>query len=69
MKSIKVKLLRPLDGRSVGETAEYPDDDAKRLRDLGAVEFVGGKAAPAVENKMAAPVVNKADVRIDRKGR
>lgn len=69
MKSIKVKLLRPLDGKAVGETAEYPADDAKRLQGLGAVEIVGGKAAPAVANKMATPVVNKAGVRLDRKVR
>jgi len=69
MKSIKVKLFRPLDGKAVGEVAEYPADDAKRLQGLGAVEIVGGKAAPAVQNKMAATAANKADVRLDRKVR
>lgn len=69
MDSIKVKLLRPLDGKDAGETAEYPERDVARLERRGAVERVGGKSAPAPQNKMAPPVENKADVRLDRKGR
>lgn len=68
MESIKVKLIRPLDGKSIGETAEYPEADAKRLAHLGAVEIVGGKAAPAVENKMAPAVQDKSDVQRTKKG-
>jgi hypothetical protein len=69
MESIKVKLLRPLDGKDVGETAEYPASDAKRLESRGAVEIVGGrKSAPAVENKAAPEPENKADVQRSKKG-
>ena len=61
---IKVKLLRPLDGKSEGETAEYPENDAKRLASRGVVEIVNqakqaeapaNKAEPAPANKAAAP--------------
>ena len=54
----KVKLLRPLDGRAEGDTAEYPDLDAKRLEQRGAVKIIG-KAEPASENKMADAPENK----------
>lgn len=37
---IKVKLLRPLDGVEAGNFVEYPENDAKRLADHGAVEIV-----------------------------
>lgn len=57
---VKVKLLRPLDGLIDGSPAEYPDEDAKRLEALGAVEIVGGaKAAPAPSNKKAPEPLNK----------
>ncbi len=68
MANVKVKLLRPLDGVSVedGKSVEYPEADAKRLAEYGAVQIVGGgkaetkaeAAAPA--NKMDAAPANKA---------
>lgn len=71
--SIKVKLLRPLDGKEVGATAEYSDADAKRLEQRGAVEIItekAQKAAPSPENKMAPAVQNKAAAPVrGRKGR
>ncbi len=67
MESIKVKLLRPLDGKDAGETAEYPERDVERLERRGAVERVGKKAAPAVENKKAPEAENKADVQRAKK--
>jgi hypothetical protein len=39
--TVKVKLLRPLDGTSEGSIVEYPADDAKRLQGLGVVEILG----------------------------
>ena len=54
----EVKLLRPLDGKSEGDTAEYPEADAKRLEARGIVEIVG-KSAPAPENKMEPAPENK----------
>lgn len=57
---IKVKLLRPLDGKAEGGTAEYPDLDAKRLERRGAVEIIGKvKEAQPTENKMADAPTNK----------
>ena len=67
MESIKVKLLRPLDGLPIDSEAEYPANDAKRLEANGVVSFVGKKAAPAVENKMAPEAENKADVQRAKK--
>jgi hypothetical protein len=48
---VKVKLLRPLDGKAEGETAEYPEADAKRLDARGVVQIIGTKADPAPANK------------------
>ena len=65
---INVKLLRQLDGKPEGETAEYPDEDAKRLAADGIVEIIGkAPAAPKTkdetppENKAAATPAKKAD--------
>lgn len=69
MDDIKVKLLRPLDVKDAGETAEYPERDVQRLERRGAVQRIGGaKAAPTVENKMAPATANKADVQRTKKG-
>lgn len=68
--SIKVKLLRPLDGKETGSIAEYPDIDAKRLSARGAVEIISEKAAPPPANKMAPAVQNKAAAPVrGKKGR
>lgn len=64
----KVRLIRPLDGREPGSIAEYPDLDAKRLAERGAVEIVKEKAAPATQNKMAPAAENKAAPRREKKG-
>lgn len=58
--TIEVRLLRPLDGKEVGDIATYPEADAIRLKGRGAVEVVGAKAAPAAENKMLPEGQNKA---------
>lgn len=63
---IEVKLLRPLDGRDVGATAEYPHEDAHRLAGMGVVEIIGQAVEPA-ENKMAAAPENKDVKRSSRK--
>lgn len=55
-----VKLLRPLDGKAEGDTAEYPELDAKRLAEKGVVELVAEKQAPAPENKAELAPANKA---------
>ncbi|MGV8951200.1 MAG: hypothetical protein ACOH2M_08855 [Cypionkella sp.] len=69
----RVKLLRPLDGRDTGSTAEYSDADAKRLAARGAVEILSDKvekAAPTPANKMAPAVQNKAAAPVrGKKGR
>ena len=59
MANVKVKLLRPLDGVEVGKTVEYPEADAKRLAEYGAVELVGKAAAPP-STKMEPAPLNKA---------
>lgn len=64
----KVKLLRPLDGKDIGSVVEYPDLDAKRLAERGAVEIVREKAASAPENKKAPAVENKAAPQREKKG-
>lgn len=59
---MKVKLLRPLDGKDIGSVVDYPDADAKRLADSGVVEAVSDKsekAEPTPENKAALEPVNK----------
>lgn len=67
MESIKVKLLRPLDGMPIGSVAEYPGEDAWRLAANGVVSLVEEKAAPAVANKKAPEPENKADVQRTKK--
>lgn len=55
---VKVKLLRPLDGQAIGEEAEYPEADAKRLEERGAVRIIQEKAvaaAPRDKARKAAP--------------
>lgn len=66
--SIKVKLLRPLDGKEVGSVVEYSEADAKRLAGRGAVQIVGEKAAPEPLNKKAPEVANKAAPASSKKG-
>lgn len=58
--TVKVILLRPLDGKLVGAIADYPETDALRLERRGAVEIVKGKSAPKLENKMERQPQNKA---------
>lgn len=66
---MKVKLLRPLDGKQIGSVVEYPDEDAKRLESSGVVSFYNEKAAPEPQNKMAPEVQNKAgDIQRTKKG-
>ncbi|HEY8593302.1 MAG TPA: hypothetical protein VIL42_10635 [Sphingomicrobium sp.] len=50
-KQIKVRLLRPLDGREIGETASYPETDARRLRDAGVVEYAAKAQGATPRNK------------------
>ena len=38
---IKVRLNRPLDGKEIGEIAQYEKRDADRLAEYGAVEVLG----------------------------
>lgn len=52
---IKVRLLRPLDGKSDGEIAEYPEVDAKRLQSMGVVEITSKVEAAPVNKMIAAP--------------
>lgn len=52
---VKVRLLRDLDGKPAGATAEYPKADADRLVRRGAVTLVGGKAAPKSKALGGAP--------------
>lgn len=59
MAKVKVKLLRPLNGAEIGSSAEYDQADADRLAELGAVEIVGEKKAPAPANKKAPAPSNK----------
>jgi hypothetical protein len=65
---VKVKLLRPLDGREAGQSAEYPADDAKRLQDMGCVQIVGAKSAAPSRNKMEPAPANKAAPRSRKSG-
>lgn len=66
--TIKVKLLRQLDGQAEGAIVEYPDSDAKRLEGRGVVAFVSEKAAPAPLNKKAMAPHNKAITASSGKG-
>ena len=57
---VKVTLLRDLDGKKPGETAEYAKRDAERLAKAGVVRIHRPKPAPrgkalggAPENKAA----------------
>lgn len=63
---INVKLLRQLDGKPAGDTAEYPEEDAKRLAELGVVEIVG-KAPAAPKTKDDAPTENKSAAKSAKK--
>lgn len=56
---VQVKLLRPLDGRNIGDTADYPEADAKRLAARGTVEIAAAKSEPAPANKAQPAPVNK----------
>lgn len=66
--TIKVKLLRPLDGKEVGSIVEYSQADASRLESRGAVQIIG-KAAPEPLNKKAPEPANKAVADVSKKGR
>lgn len=63
MAKLKVRLLKPLNGRLIGSEAEYDEKDAKRLTGLGAVELVhparATKAKPAMKSKAAPVPANK----------
>jgi hypothetical protein len=48
---MKVRLLRPLDGLEMGDTADYPEADARRLARRGAVTLLEAKSEPAPANK------------------
>ena len=63
---INVKLLRQLDGKPAGETAEYPDEDAKPLAAGGIVELVG-TAPAAPQTKDDAPTENKSATKTEKK--
>lgn len=54
---VKVELLRPLNGLSIGSVTEYDEADVKRLEARGAVRRV--KQAKAPENKAAPAHDNK----------
>ena len=67
---VAVRLLRPLDGKAVGDRAEYPAADAQRLAERGVVTIIRGakagappanKMAPSLKNKAASPVSKKKD--------
>lgn len=62
---VKAVLLKPLDGDPEGTSREFSQADFDRLKAKGAVredKSASSKAAPAVQNKMAPEVSNKADV-------
>lgn len=61
MAKVKVRLLKPLNGREIGSEVEYDRAHIKRLVGLGAVEVIKTKAARAPRNKMEKPPLNKAD--------
>ena len=71
MSTVKAILTKPLDGFPEGEEREFEKADFDRLKAVGAVRAApeprkaadSEKAAPAVENKMAPPVANKAALR------
>jgi hypothetical protein len=47
----QVKLLRPLDGKKIGDIAEYNFEDTAYLLSLGVVEEVSEKADQPVAKK------------------
>lgn len=57
--TVKVKLLRPLNGEAIGSTAEYSSADAKRLAASGAVQIISAKAETAPANKAEKAPANK----------
>jgi hypothetical protein len=59
---IKAVLIKPLNGKPAGATDEFNKQDFDYLEGLGAVRRAdpASKAAPAVSNKKAPPVANKA---------
>jgi hypothetical protein len=71
MAKVKVRLLKPLNGREIGSEVEYDQAHIKRLVGLGAVEVLKTpakgkrsatrKAEPKPLNKMEEPPLNKAD--------
>lgn len=60
MAKVKVRLLKPLNGREIGSEAEYDKSQIKRLVGLGAVEVIKIKAERPAQNKMDEPPLNKA---------
>ena len=63
MAKVKVRLLKPLNGREIGSEAEYDQKDVNRLVALGGVELIdaapSAKAKPAKKGKAAAVPLNK----------
>lgn len=51
----KVKLLRPLDGKEIGDIVEYNAEDAEYLIGLGVVQKLIEKAPSETKQKVAAP--------------
>lgn len=58
---IKVKLLRPLDGKSEGETAEYTKLDAERLAKRRLVEVLNEGEPEGGENETSEEKTDAAD--------
>ncbi len=72
MPKVKVKLLRPLDGRKEGSVASFDAGEAAQLAGFGAVQILGPAKEPRARALRAAPqdvqrtkraprVVNKMD--------
>lgn len=59
MAEIKVRLLKPLDGKAIGTTSAFSEADFKKLEAQGAVERVSQKAAKKPKNKKAPAPKNK----------
>jgi hypothetical protein len=51
MATVKVKLLRPLNGEDIGTEAEYDQADAKRLEASGAVKILSKAQGASTETK------------------
>lgn len=60
MAKVRVRLLKPLNGRAIGSEVEYDQAHIKRLVGLGAVQIIKTKAARTPSNKMEKPPLNKA---------